>query len=74
MLANNARNTIEKIRTLYPVGTKVRLVGMIDEKAPPIGTIGEVSHVDDIGTIHVIWKNHARLGLIFGYDRFEKIF
>ena len=37
----------------------------------PAGTIGIVDHVDDAGTIHMIWENGSSLGLIEGEDKFE---
>lgn len=64
---------IERLKKLYPVGTKVKLIEMADVQAPPEGTIGEVDYIDDIGTIHVKWSNGSSLGLIIGEDKFEII-
>lgn len=64
---------IEKIRESYPVGTRVRLNAMEDCQAPPRGTEGTVTHVDDIGTIHVKWDNGSSLGLILNEDDFDVI-
>lgn len=64
---------VEKLRKLYPVGTKVKLIEMADSQSPPEGTIGEVDYIDDIGTIHVKWSNGSSLGLIIGEDKFEII-
>ena len=33
-------------------------------QAPPSGTIGTVTCVDDIGTIHMMWNNGSSLGLV----------
>ncbi len=52
----------------YPAGTRVELVCMDDPQAPPIGTKGTVTTVDDIGTVHVNWDNGSSLGLVFGQD------
>ena len=41
---------------------------MDDIQAPPIGTLGTVKHVDDIGTIHVSWDTGSGLGVVFGED------
>ena len=41
---------------------------MDDPQAPPIGTKGTVTHVDDIGTIHVAWDNGSSLGVAYGVD------
>lgn len=55
-------------------GTRIRLIQMRDEKYPvKPGTTGTVSHIDDIGTIHMIWDNGRSLGLIPGIDSFEII-
>ena len=64
---------IERLKKLYPVGTKVKLIEMADSQSPPEGTIGEVDYIDDIGTIHVKWDNGSTLGLIYGEDKFEVI-
>ena len=67
------RETVKQIREAYPVGCRVRLDQMNDTQAPPIGTCGTVSHVDDIGTIHVKWNNGSGLGVAYGEDRCTKL-
>ena len=67
------REHILKLKKEYPSKTKIRLIHMNDYQAPPTGTIGTVTSVDDIGTIHVSWENGSSLGLIPGEDSFEKI-
>ena len=47
-----SREEVEHIRKLYPKGTQIVLKYMDDFQAPPSGTVGEVTHVDDIGQIH----------------------
>ena len=32
------------------------------------GMLGTVTHVDDIGTIHVAWDCGSSLGVVFGVD------
>ena len=61
---------LENLKALYPKHTKVQLVHMRDEYAPPEGTIGYVTNVDDMGTIHVNWQNGSTLGLVEGVDIF----
>lgn len=61
---------LENLKALYPEHTKVQLVHMRDEYAPPEGTIGYVTNVDDMGTIHVSWQNGSSLGLMEGVDIF----
>ena len=67
------REQIFELKKEYPSGTKVRLIHMNDYQAPPAGTIGTVTSVDDMGTIRVSWENGSSLGLISGEDSFEKI-
>lgn len=62
---------IENLKVFYPRYTKVCLDYMRDEFAPPPGTIGYVTGVDDMGTIHVNWQNGSSLGLVEGVDRFQ---
>ena len=65
---------VEFIKKKYPIGTKILLKSMNDEKYPvPSGTKGVVIKVDDIGTIHCSWENGSSLGLIEGLDEFEII-
>lgn len=59
---------LERLRKMYPVGAKVELVRMDDVQAPPVGTKGVVEFIDDIGTIHVKWKNGSSLGIVYGED------
>ena len=62
---------LESIKAVYSQGTKVRLLKMDDIQAPPIGTLGTVRYVDDIGTIHVSWENGSGLGVVWGEDAIE---
>ncbi|HFU4175212.1 TPA: DUF4314 domain-containing protein [Streptococcus suis] len=59
-------NTLNKKELLskYPVGTKVKLVFMDDPYAPPVGSIGVIKGIDDLGSIHVQWENHGRLSIL----------
>ena len=62
------RKIVERLKKEYPIGAKVELVKMDDPQAPPIGTIGKVSFIDDMGTIHVSWENGSSLGIVYGED------
>ena len=62
-----------KLRNMYPIGTRVRLLKMDDIQAPSYGTLGTVRSIDDMGTIHVAWDNGSSLGLVYGIDRFETV-
>ena len=64
---------IQFLKELYPTGTRVKLVEMNDIQAPPIGTLGTVMYVDDIGTIHIKWDNGSTLGAAYPEDRVTKI-
>lgn len=50
------------------------MITMRNEKYPvPPGTIGEVTHIDDIGNIHVRWQNGSSLALIPEVDSFKVV-
>jgi len=59
---------LEALRAQFPKGSTVVLERMDDVQAPPIGTLGEVLFVDDLGTIHVGWRTGSSLGVVFGED------
>jgi len=61
---------VEELRKKYPKGTRVKLIFMIDIQAPKPGTEGTVTHVDDMGTVHVTWDTGSGLGLIPEVDLF----
>ncbi len=67
------REIVERLRKQYPVGTRIELVRMNDEQAPPIGTLGTVTGVDDIGSIMVSWDNGGSLSVVYGEDLCKKI-
>ncbi len=63
------KTEIENLRKVYAIGTKVELLEMDDKQAPPVGTLGVVLGVDDIGSILVKWENGSSLNVIYGVDR-----
>ena len=63
-----SKETVERIRERYPKGARVVLVKMEDPQAPPIGTMGTVLGVDDIGSIMVNWDNRCGLSVVYGED------
>ena len=69
-----SKNTIEKLREMYPIGTRVELVSMNDPftKLMP-GEQGTVQFVDDIGTIFVNWDCGSGLGVAYGEDTIRRI-
>lgn len=68
-----SKETVERIRKEYPVGTRVELVQMDDPQAPPVGTKGTVRGVDDIGSIMVAWDNGCSLSVAYGEDICRKL-
>lgn len=65
---------IERLRSQYPVGTRIELIFMDDPYTTlTSGDQGTVKFVDDIGTIHVSWDKGSSLGLVHGVDKFKKI-
>lgn len=62
---------VEMVRNKYPAGTRVRLVKMDDSQAPPIGTEGTVTGVDDTASILVRWDNGCGLNIVYGEDECE---
>ena len=68
-----SRETVERIRAEYPIGTRVELMKMDDVQAPPIGTKGTVTGVDDIGSVMVAWDNGSSLHVVYGEDFCRKI-
>lgn len=67
------RETVNRIRREYPIGTRVKLVHMDDPQAPPVGTLGTVRGVDDIASILVCWDNGSGLNVVYGTDNVEKV-
>ena len=67
-----SRKIIENLKKTYPVGSRVKLIQMEDEQAPPVGTLGTVYGVDSIGSILVKWDNGSMLNVIFREDIIEK--
>ena len=68
-----SKETVERIRNEYPVGSRVELVRMDDPQAPAIGTKGTVRGVDDIGSIMVAWDNGSGLSVAYGEDICRKL-
>ncbi|MFR7457519.1 MAG: DUF4314 domain-containing protein [Acutalibacteraceae bacterium] len=66
------REQVERLRRQYPAGTRITLHSMEDPQAPPPGTKGTVSYVDDMGQIGVKWDTGSSLSLIPGEDSFSK--
>lgn len=65
--------TLKQIKLLYPEGTRVKLVRMDDPRAVPVGTLGTVIDVDDIGSLIVKWDNGQSLNVLYRIDIVRKI-
>lgn len=68
-----SRAIVESIRKQYPVGTRVELLRMDDFQAPPLGTQGTVTGVDDTGSLLMRWDNGSHLNVVYGEDSVRKI-
>ncbi len=68
-----SREIIERIRSEYPQGCIVKLVKMDDPQAPPLGTLGVVLGVDDIGSIIVSWRTGSSLSIVYGEDLCQRV-
>ena len=62
------KEVVERIRRQFPVGCRVELLRMDDVQAPPIGTKGTVTGVDDTASIMVNWDNGSGLNVVYGED------
>ena len=68
-----SREIVEGLRKKYPAGSRVELIKMDDVQAPPIGTCGTVTGVDDIGSIMVRWDTGSGLSVAYGEDIVRRI-
>lgn len=68
-----SKEIVERVRSQYPVGTRVELTQMEDVQAPLIGTKGTVTGVDDTASILVHWDNGSHLNVVYGEDKCRKI-
>lgn len=64
---------VERVRREYPKGTMIRLVKMNDPQAPPVGTLGVVTGVDDTGSLMIRWQSGSGLNVVYGQDIVRKI-
>jgi hypothetical protein len=64
---------VEKIKSTYQPGTRIKLEEMAGEPDMPWGLTGIVQAVDDIGQIHMKWDNGRSLALNPDIDIFQII-
>ena len=67
------RKIIAKLREKYPEGCRVELVEMDDKYAPPVGTKGTVSFVDDTGSVFVNWDTGSGLAVVYGKYKCRRV-
>lgn len=69
-----SRETVERVRKMYPVGCRVELLEMDDpySRLKP-GDKGTVKSVDDTGTVFVNWDCGSGLGVVYGVDRIRRV-
>ena len=65
------KETICMIRQIYTKGTRLELKRIGDFQAPPIGTRGTVTGVDDAGRIIVDWDDGSRSNVAPFVDVFK---
>jgi hypothetical protein len=66
--------TVEKLRSTYPVGCRIVLDHMDDPYVHiPVGAQATVTGVDDAGNLMCAWDCGSSLSLAFGADRAHKI-
>lgn len=68
---NQARK--EELMHQYPKGSRIKLVSMDDRYAPPVGTLGTVTGVDDMCSIQVSWDTGSTLSVLDQIDRVKKL-
>ena len=68
------KEQVEQVRRAFPVGAMVECVSIADPYTSiPPGTIGQVTDIDDIGTVFVKWRNGVTLGAIYAVDEIRRI-
>lgn len=68
------QEAVERVRKMYPKGTRVELI-RIDDPCTCLkpGEKGTVCFVDDTATVFVDWDSGSGLGIVYGIDRIRKL-
>lgn len=64
---------VERLKAMYPEGTRIQLNAMSGESDMLSGLMGTVDFVDDIGQIQMKWDNGRSLALVLGEDSFTAV-
>jgi hypothetical protein len=79
MNSQTPRSAADIRKQQYRKGMRVRLLRFAIDGGPlddnqlvPHGTLGTITIIDDLGTLHVRWDNSATLGLTI-HDHFEVV-
>ena len=71
---NFDRRKVERVKSQYPIGTRIELQGMCnDEPGMPPGLCGTVVGVDDQPSLLMEWDNGRSLSLFPEQDSFKVI-
>lgn len=75
MMFGISKETLERLRSDYPVGCRVELTKMNDPYRTDLvpGCRGTVRCIDDTGTIHVRWDIGSSLGVVYGEDACKRL-
>lgn len=69
-----SQKEVERIKKMYPKGTRIQIERMNDPYHPiERGTKCTVDHVDDAGTLHCTFDNGRSLGVVTDADIFHVI-
>ena len=68
------KEQVNRVREMYPSGTRVELVSMSDPYTTLVAeSQGTADFVDDTGTLFVKWDCGSRLGVVYGEDRVKRV-
>ena len=68
------QKTVERVRKMYPKGTRVELIHMDDPYSHlKPGDKGSVRLVDDTATVFVDWDCGSGLGVVYGEDQIRRL-
>lgn len=67
------KEILERLHREYSVGCRVERLQMDDVNAPPVGTMGTITGVNDTESIMVAWDNGSSLNVLYGIDHVRKV-